>query len=233
MIPLPVLDRIKALWPLYVQAGREQNVHPALLAAIDYRECDNDPTRSALSGERIGTPNPDNPTTTVSKLDSLQQAAAHVKEMARMVYQVVLTPTTTDIGVKLALLAYNRGFMYQRVAMGPDRSPYVMNDPADPMTWPNNAGEPPQTRGRLETGRWGAFRIYEALASATPPTGPAPTNRKDPDMIICTVPGEGIFLITGGRRVHIQTPEEVEELIRIGVPAADKDLPSLGQLPTK
>ena len=91
MISPTVLARIGALWSLYEQAGNEHDVHPALLASIDYRECDNDPNRSALSGKRIGEPNPDNPTTTVSKIDSLEQAAAHVKEMAQMVYSVVLT----------------------------------------------------------------------------------------------------------------------------------------------
>ena len=178
MIPPSVTARITPLWPLFRQAGSEENVHPAMLAAIDYRECDNSPDRSTLSGEKIGTPNPDNPTTTVSKLDSIQQAARHVRGMAKMVYGVDLTADSRGDDVRLAFLAYNRGFMYRRVGMGPEASPYVMNDPAHPMTWPNNGGEPPQTRGKVERGRYGAYLIFEALVGSDVPANPKPDLRR-------------------------------------------------------
>jgi len=49
------------------------------------RENGNDPGLSALSGEPVGSRNPDQPATTTSKLDSLEKAAAHLKAMAASV----------------------------------------------------------------------------------------------------------------------------------------------------
>ena len=162
------IEAINALKPMYEQAGAEKDVAWSVLAAIDYRENNNDPNRSALSGEPIGATNPDNGAVTGSKLDSLQRAADHVKAMASSVYGVTLTASSGGDDVKKAFLAYNRGYIYQRVDASPDLSPYVLNqyDSAHvDMRWPDIPGEP--LAGQVEYGRYGAFTLFTRLGGAT------------------------------------------------------------------
>ncbi len=162
------IEAINALKPMYEQAGAEKDVAWSVLAAIDYRENNNDPNRSALSGEPIGSTNPDNGAVTSSKLDSLQRAADHVKAMASSVYGVTLTASSGGDDVKKAFLAYNRGYIYQRVDASPDLSPYVLNqyDAAHvDMRWPDVPGEP--LAGQVEYGRYGAFTLFTRLGGAT------------------------------------------------------------------
>ena len=162
------VDAINNLKDSYEQAGREKGVPWTLLAAVDYRESNNDPQRSALSGEPIGDPNPDNPaTTTTSKLDSIERAAEHIKAMASSVYGLELTAASPAEDVKSALLAYNRGSIYKNAGVGPDASPYVMNqlDAArTDMTWPSIPGEP--LAGRVEYGRYGGWTVFARLGGA-------------------------------------------------------------------
>lgn len=162
------IEAINALKPMYEQAGAEGDVAWSVLAAIDYRENNNDPNRSALSGEPIGATNPDSGAVTSSKLDSLQRAAEHVKAMASSVYGVTLSSASGGEDVKKAFLAYNRGYIYQRVDASPDLSPYVLNqyDAAHvDMRWPDIAGEP--LAGQVEYGRYGAYTLFTRLGGAT------------------------------------------------------------------
>lgn len=162
------LGAINVLKPLYEQVAGEKDVAWSLLAAIDYEENGNDPNASALSGEALGTPNPDNPSvTTTSKLDSLQQAADHMRGIAADVYGVNLTAASAGDDVKYALLARARGYIYKRANVGPDAVPYVMNNFDDAhmnMVWPTVAGEP--LAGMTDT-RPGAFTVFARLGGPT------------------------------------------------------------------
>jgi hypothetical protein len=163
------IEGINGLKPMYEQVAVEKDMAWAALAALDYRENNNDPNRSTLSGEPIGQANPDNPgVTTGSKLDSVQKAADHFRAMASSVYGVTVTSSTGGEDMKLAFLAYNRGSIYKNAGASPDSSPYVMNqyDASHvDMVWPNIAGEP--LAGRTETGRFGAQTIFSRLGGSS------------------------------------------------------------------
>lgn len=163
------LEAINKLRPVYEEVAGQKALPWPLLAAIDYRENNNNPDRSTLSGEPIGTPNPDNPgRTTTSKKQSVELAADHVKAMASSVYGVTLTATSTEDDVKNALLAYNRGYIYKSAGASADQSPYVMNqwDEAHrDMTWPGISGEP--LAGRTEYGRYGGWTLFARLGGAS------------------------------------------------------------------
>ena len=67
-----------------------------------------------------------------------------------------------------------------------------MNDPAAPMTWPDNLGEPPETRGRLEDGPLGRLpgvhrHSRDRAPSQAQPTQERPCDR-DPSRMGCTTP---------------------------------------------
>jgi len=162
------LEAVNALKPSYELAAEAKGVPWTLLAAVDYRESGNDPNRSALSGEPIGEPNPDNPsTTTSSKLDSLERAAEHLKAMASSVYGVELSASSPAEDVKAALLAYNRGSIYKQAGASWDLSPYVMNQfdaGHTDMVWPSIPGEP--LAGRTEYGRYGGWTLFVRLGGA-------------------------------------------------------------------
>ncbi len=157
-------EAINALKPMYEQVGRDTGLAWSALAAVDYRESGNDPDRSALSGEPIGAANPDNPgVTTTTKADSLRLAADHLKAMASSVYGIALTAASPGQDLQLGFLAYNRGSIYRDAGVGPERSPYVMNQSpgyAD-MAWPEIPGEP--LAGRTEYGRLGAWTVFLRL----------------------------------------------------------------------
>jgi hypothetical protein len=161
-------ERINALKATYEAVGRHAELPWTALAAVDYRESGNDPDRSALAGEPLGSANPDHPeVTTSSKTDSLERAAAYLKDLSASVYGVSLGPASTGQDMQLAFLAYNRGSIYRAAGVGPDRSPYVMNQAdaahAD-MTWPDIPGEP--LAGRTEYGRYGAWTVFSRLGGA-------------------------------------------------------------------
>ena len=162
-------DAINALKPAYEAVASAAGLPWAAVAALDYRESANDPQRSALSGEALGAPNPDHPDVTSStKQDSLDRAAAALKDLAASVYGVALGPASTGQDMQLAFLAYNRGAIYRDAGVGPDRSPYVMNQ-ADAghrdMVWPDVPGDP--LAGRTEYGRYGAWTVFARLGGAT------------------------------------------------------------------
>ena len=167
-VPPATREAINALQADYEGVASAKGLPWPLLAAIDYRENSNDPSRSTLSGEPIGTANPDNPgTTTTSKRQSIELAADHIKAMASSVYGVILTASSGDEDIKQALLAYNRGYIYKRAGATADQSPYVMNQ-ADAahtdMIWPDIAGEP--LAGRREVGRFGGWTLFSRLGGS-------------------------------------------------------------------
>lgn len=161
-------ERINGLKAAYEAVGERKGVPWAALAAVDYRESGNDPARSALAGEVLGSANPDHPEiTTTSKEDSLERAAEYLKGLANSVYGVTIGPTSSGQELQLAFLAYNRGSIYRAAGVGPERSPYVMNQADDAhrdMTWPDIAGEP--LAGRTEHGRYGAWTVFSRLGGA-------------------------------------------------------------------
>ena len=161
-------ERINALKATYEAVGRGAGLPWAALAAVDYREAANDAERSALAGEPLGSANPDHPeVTTSSKTDSLERAGEYLKSLAASTYGVTLGPASDGQDMALAFLAYNRGSIYRAAGVGPDRSPYVMNQAdaahAD-MTWPDIPGEP--LAGRTEYGRYGAWTVFSRLGGA-------------------------------------------------------------------
>ena len=161
------VDAINKLRDVYEKVAAAKGLAWPMLAGIDYRENGNDPNQSMLSGEPLGSPNPDNPNvTTYSKEDSVNKGADHLKEMAASVYGVTLSASSPADDVKAALLAYNRGFIYKRVGASWDTSPYVMNqlDAAHTdMGWPNVPGEP--LAGRPDH-RYGTFTIFVRLGGS-------------------------------------------------------------------
>lgn len=161
-----LLGAINALKADYESAGAATDVSWALLAGVDYREDGNDPGASALSGEPLGTTNPDGGGVMNTKAESLIAAGNHIKAMASSVYGVALTATSGGDDVKKALLAYNRGFIYQRVDAPVESSPYVMNNYDDAhqnMVFPPVPGEP--LAGMTDT-RPGGFTIFTRLGGS-------------------------------------------------------------------
>jgi hypothetical protein len=161
-------DGINRLKATYEDVATAKALPWAALAALDYRESGNDPQRSALGGEPLGSPNADHPDVVVTtKAESLQRAAQSLKDLAASVYGISLGPASSGQDIQLAFLAYNRGALYRDAGIGPDRSPYVMNQ-ADAahtdMTWPDVAGEP--LAGRTEYGRYGAWTVFSRLGGA-------------------------------------------------------------------
>lgn len=161
-------ERINALKATYQAVAAGAGVSWSALAALDYREAANDPGRSALAGEALGSANPDHlEVTTSTKEDSLQRAAGSLKGLAAEVYGVTLSPASSGQDMQLAFLAYNRGSIYRSAGVGPERSPYVMNQldaGHTDMTWPDIPGEP--LAGRTEYGRYGAWTVFSRLGGA-------------------------------------------------------------------
>lgn len=171
-LPAPTIAAINALKPDYETAAPTTNLSWSALAAVDYREDGNDPNRSALSGEPLGTTNPDSGVVTTTKADSLQRAGEHLRAMASSVYGVALTATSSASDLALAFLAYNRGSAYKQAGAGPERSPYVYNQFGSgyvDMTWPSIPGEP--LAGVQETGRFGALTIVARLGGVSAACG--------------------------------------------------------------
>lgn len=168
------LEAINALKGVYEEAGNAEGISWTVLAALDYRENNNDPNRSTLSGEVIGTTNPDSGTVTSSKADSAQKAAAHIKAMASWVYGVEVNVSTGGDDIKKAFISYNRGTSYKTAGLPPDDSPYVMNQydaEHNDMVFPNIPGE---TLAGMTDHRYGAFTIFVRLGGGTANPGCAP-----------------------------------------------------------
>lgn len=166
-VPASAMAAINSLKADYEFVANQEGLSWSLLASIDYREDGNDPDRSMLGGEPIGTAAADSGQVSTSKRDSIVRGARMLKGLASSVYGVSLTPGSGGDDVKKAVLAYNRGSIYQRAGAAPELSPYVMNqyDAAHKdMTWPPVSGEP--LAGQVEYGRFGAFTLFTRLGGS-------------------------------------------------------------------
>lgn len=160
------VDRINALLPTYMAASNQTGVPWQYLAAIDYRENNNNPDASMLGGEPLGTKATDSNNTPQTKLESILIGISILKAK-EPIYGV--DPTKSNLTVdqlKQMFVTYNRGTLYKAAGVDPDKSPYVMNNYDEThtnMMWPNNAAEPPAMRGLVEYGRLGAFTVLSRL----------------------------------------------------------------------
>lgn len=166
---------IKELQPHYEAAGQAENIPWQFLAALHYRESTTNPGASIGSGEPLGSVNPDSGDVWPTDLtENYKRGAQHIKEMAKMVYGIELTASSSFEEMRDAFVAYNRGFMYKRVNQDPDTSPYAMNffdaehagDGGDGMLFPNNSSEPGSTQG-LRDQRPGAMTIMALLGGVS------------------------------------------------------------------
>lgn len=112
------LDKIRSktdvLKPLYKEAGQQTGLPWPVIAALHYREADNEPGHSAWAGEKLGSKNPD--TKEIMPSDQLANyisAGEHLKKMAKMVYGIELNESSSLEDYGNSFLAFNRGFMYK------------------------------------------------------------------------------------------------------------------------
>jgi len=179
-IPPDVRSNIEKNRPLYESVAKEYGIPWQALAAVHYREADCDPNKSSMSGEELGSENLDDHQVYTTLEESLKASAAHLKEMAKSVYQVELNENPDDASLGWAFLAYNRGYLYKlgkgcansscsqlkdcpgQEGTPYDKSPYVVNfidENHKNMPW----------NGCLDSGwtfkdpRAGALTIYKLL----------------------------------------------------------------------
>ena len=178
---LPLIDA--NLWA-YCGAERATGVPALVIAALHYREANNDPTRSIMSGEPLGATNPDTHIIEPASLgDNAIRSAGHLRDMARSVYGITVRPNMSPAELAYAALAYNRGSMYcrgQNNGVGqlhPMTSPYVSSGLFEEwvgMAWPDLGGssvgspeawgEPASVRGRPDL-RPGVYVVLRGLGS--------------------------------------------------------------------
>ncbi len=160
-LPQSVLDLINQNKPVYQAAAKAEGIDWEMLAAVHYREATNNPNGSLMSGEKIGTVNPDNGKTYNTLYDSAVAAAQSLKSRVNG-----LRVGSDSDTIKKAFLGHNRGDRYTKGGCSLDSSPYVMNqfDAAHTnMAYPSNLiCEPKSTAGRTET-KLGAFTVYSIL----------------------------------------------------------------------
>lgn len=112
---LAQLSSIEAGMDLYCTAERLTGVPALVLAALHYREANNDPARSIMSGEPLGEMNPDTHTVEgTTPLDNAISAAEHLRSGAVQIYGVVVSRQMNSIELAYAAAAYNRGGRYCR-----------------------------------------------------------------------------------------------------------------------
>ena len=175
---LSQLARIEADIDLYCTTERLTGVPALVLAAIHYREADNDPGRSIMSGEPLGTVNPDTHVIEgTTPLDNAISAADHLRSGAAQIYGVAVNRRMNSIDLAYAVAAYNRGGRYCRAdQLHPMRSPYVAAGLIETnvgMVWPDlgsddggpeSWGEPPSVRGQPDP-RIGVLTLMRGLGS--------------------------------------------------------------------
>lgn len=175
---LSQLPRIETSIDLYCTTERLTGVPALVLAALHYREANNDPTRSIMSGEALGEVNPDTHVVEgTTPLDNAIRAAEHLVSGAGQIYGVAVNRRMNSIDLAYAAAAYNRGGRYCRAdQLHPMRSPYVAaglieanvgmiwpdlgSDDGGPESW----GEPPSVRGRPDP-RIGVLTLLRGLGS--------------------------------------------------------------------
>ena len=193
---LAQLPRIEDNLDVYCTAEQLTGVPALVLAAIHYREANNDPTRSIMSGEPLGAVNPDTHVIEgTTLLDNALSAADHLTSGAAQIYGVTVDRHMSSIELAYTAAAFNRGGRYCRAdQLHPMRSPYVAAGLVDAnvgMPWPDlgsddggpeSWGEPPSVRGRPDP-RIGVLTILRGLGSEI--TAPAFSWNTDEVVIAC------------------------------------------------
>ena len=177
------MPQIEELKPLYIEAAERVNLPWQAIAAIHYRECNNDKESSAFSGVEFGDVNPDtgkvDPT---DKVENYIAALEHLKKVAKKFCGVELTIASPIEDWAKALLAYNRGGMYEVAVEFEGKkwtflmSPYVMNGlfGYEHMSFPDRGhydsndstkcwGEPESVHGKRDKRDCGALAMMIGL----------------------------------------------------------------------
>lgn len=163
-LPAPIIDAINKLKSIYVAEAQTAGVPWQMLAALDFRENDNNPNLSMLDGRPLGSQALDSNNAPQTKAESIRAGLNILKGNLAAGYKVDLKLNPSADELKKYFITYNRGVSYLRANVDPDKSPYVMNqfDAAHQnMVFPSISGE--TLAGRTEH-REGAFTIYTALA---------------------------------------------------------------------
>jgi hypothetical protein len=159
------MNRIIALKSVYMEASSQTKVPWQVYAAIDYREDNNNPTKSMLGGEPLGSKAVDSNNAPQTKLESIIIGSGILAGHAKQNYGVDITQPMNFDQLQKAFIGYNRGAAYKNAGVSPDKSPYVMNQYDAShlnMTFPNIPGE--TLAGITETGRFGAMTIFANIA---------------------------------------------------------------------
>lgn len=161
------LPNIEQLKPLYEKSAQAAGIEWEIIAAIHYREGNNNPDQSVFSGEKIGSSNPDSGTTRGTTIEeNIMLAGPAIKSYAKDFYNVDLKPANNTVeDLQKLFIAWNRGNLYKNNNQPIDTSPYVMNyysnEYAD-MRFPDTKAEPASTRGKLDR-RNGALTMYKLM----------------------------------------------------------------------
>lgn len=167
------------------EAGAQASGVPwTMIAALHSREATADPNKSILSGEPIGSTNPDNAHLSCNTLEECAvNAGNHLKRLAKDVYDIEISESGDHTLEELAeiFVAYNRGNAYKvgwlagfssrpanPVPVSALDSPYAMNyfdDERIGMRWPDSPVEPSSTRGQGNQSL-GTVTVYTILGGA-------------------------------------------------------------------
>ncbi len=132
---------IDIMRPVYEKAAAKTKIPWEYLAALHYRESNNTPGTSVFAGEPLGSSNPDGVGDTggTDAVANAVKAAEHFIGNAKGVYKVDPTKDQSFEDLQKAFVAYNRGYIYQRGGVSPDKSAYVMSGYDEehglPMPW--------------------------------------------------------------------------------------------------
>lgn len=158
------LGRINNLKSTYLTGAEQTGVRWEVIAALDYREDNNNPNSSILGGEPLGQKATDSGYAPATKLESIIDGMIILKAK-KPIYGVDPTKPMTFLQLQQAFITYNRGNSYAVAGVSPDKSPYVMNQYDDAhknMTFPSLPGE--TLAGRTET-RYGAMTVLANLVA--------------------------------------------------------------------
>ena len=112
----------------YQKGADAQGIPWQALAAIHWREARMDPNSSIADGEPLGTGTSVDGAAIGSTLgEDAVIAAGNLVSMAKSVYNITLSSSSSLEDFANAFLAYNRGYMYKCHNATYDQSPYVMN----------------------------------------------------------------------------------------------------------
>ena len=158
--------RLKENRDIYERAAEETGVDWKIIAAIHYREAELSPVHSTVSGEKLGTKNPDTHKVYYSLLESARETGKIFKENLSFAYHRKYS--LDEETLKRGFLAYNRGGAYVKNNLDPNDSPYVMNyfnENFFNMHWPNVDKEIEPLSGKADH-NYGALTVYRILEQA-------------------------------------------------------------------